>query len=85
MVFLGGHATKYKQHQLMCVQRACVCAGGGTALSGIDIEVHLGNKVIVYPLSPLTSKATAFLQCGKDHVKSLRVGDCPRGSGVEPL
>ena len=54
MIFLGGHPAKYWSPTIVCAVHVCVSAC--VLLCPVFvIAVHLGNKVIIYPLSPLTS------------------------------
>ena len=54
----------------------CVCVRVGVLLCLVFIiAVQLVNKLTFYPLSPLTSQVTVFVQCHTGQFKSLRVGD----------
>ena len=57
MVFLGGHPAKYQPPSIVCA----VCASAYVCVllcQVFIIVVHLGNIVIYYQLSPLTSQVT---------------------------
>ena len=69
---IGGHPAKYWPPSVVCSVSACVLL-----FLVFVIAVHLGNKTAFYPLSPLTSQVTVFLQCRTDHNVSTSVPpDC---------
>ena len=55
MVFLGGHPAKYYPPYVVCAVCKCVRA---LLCLGFIIAYHLGNRLIFYPLSPMTLQVT---------------------------